>query len=166
MNLPAGVVCVLGKSVKSFDAKKELDDLSVGSFSGYVVETLFGEWGVEESAIVYRQGQGLGCVYEYYGLKQTLQGDEALVHVMNGFLSDHGVLDIVDLSVQQVDLVTAFNSKIKLSKPIARGQFKPLIKDSFDSTLVRKVGPARPLESLSKESLFKKFGLAGIEGGQ
>lgn len=166
MNLPAGVTRVLGKSAKSFDPKKELDDLSAANFSGYVVETLFGESGLEESALLFRQGQGFGSVYEYYGLKQTLQGDDALVHVMNGFLSEHGVLDIVDLSIQQVDLVSAFNAKLKLSKPIVKGQFRSLVRDSYDASLIRKVGPAHPQESLSKESLFKKFGLAGIEGGQ
>ena len=46
MNLPAGVTRILGKSVKSFDAKKDLDDLSAADFSGYVVESLFGESGV------------------------------------------------------------------------------------------------------------------------
>ncbi len=164
MNLPAGVTRILGKSVKSFDAKKDLDDLSASGFSGYVVESLFGESGVEESAIVFRQGQGVGAVYEYYGLKQTLNGDEALVHVLNGFLSEFGVLDMVDLSIQQVDLVAAFNPKIKLTKPIVKGQFKSLVKDSFDVSLSKKMGPAKEVESASKESLFKRFGLAGIEG--
>ncbi|MBM3282575.1 MAG: DUF2226 domain-containing protein [Candidatus Diapherotrites archaeon] len=166
MNLPAGVVRVLGKSVKSFDSKKELEDLSSSSFSGYVVETLFGDLGLEESALVFRQGQGLGCVYEYYGAKQTLLGDDALVHIMNAYSAEHGVLDIVDLSVQQVDLVTAFSPALKLTKPISRGQFKSLVKDSFDANLSKSVGPARVADSLSKESLFKKFGLAGIDGGK
>lgn len=164
MNLPAGVSRIVGKNVKTFDAKKDLDDLSAAGFSGYVVESMFGENGVEESAILYRQGQGMGAVYEYYGLKQTLQGDDAVVHVMNGFLSNFGVLDMVDLSIQQVDLVTAFNPKIKLSKPILKGQFKPLVKDTFDATLSKKIGPAKEVELSSKESLFKRFGLAGIEG--
>ncbi len=166
MNLPAGVVRVLGKSVKLFDPKKELEDLSSSSFSGYVVETLFGELGLEESALVFRQGQGLGCVYEYYGAKQTLQGDDALVHVMNAYSTEHGVLDMVDLSVQQVDLITAFSPALKLTKPILRGQFKSLIKDSFDANLSKNVSPTRVTDSLSKESLFKKFGLAGIDGGK
>jgi hypothetical protein len=166
MNLPAGVTRVLGKSVKTFDPKKDLDDLSAAGFSGYVIESLFGDAGVEESAILFRQGQGMGAVYEYYASKQTLSGDEALPHVLNGFLSSFGVLDMVDLSVQQVDLVTAFNAKIKLSKPVMRGQFKSLVKESFDASLAKKVSPAKAPESASKESLFKKFGLAGIEGGQ
>jgi rhamnogalacturonyl hydrolase YesR len=127
---------------------------------------LFGELGLEESALVFRQGMGLACMYEYYGAKQTLSGDDALAHVMNAYSSEHGVLDIVDLSVQQVDLVTAFSPALKVSKPIQRGQFKSLIKDSFDVNLSRNINPARATESLSKESLFKKFGLAGIDGGK
>ena len=89
MNLPAGVTRSR-KSVKSFDAKKDLDDLSAADFSGYVVSPCLvrAAWKVCR-AIPSRTG--MGAVYEYYGLKQTLNGDEAVVHVMNGFLSVWGV---------------------------------------------------------------------------
>lgn len=164
MNLPSGVSRVVGKSVKSFDPRKDLDDLAAANFTGYTVETLFGEHGIEESALLFRQGQGLGAVYEYYGLKQTLNGDDALVHVVNAFQSDLGVMDLVDLSVQQIDLVFAFNPKLKFAKPVVKGQFRALAKDSFDASLGKRLGPAADAGASSKESLFKRFGLVGIEG--
>ncbi|MEK6902509.1 MAG: hypothetical protein AABX02_02900, partial [archaeon] len=112
-----------------------------------------------------RNGMGVGSAYEYYSRARTLQGDESLVHTLNAFLAEHGVVDIVELSVQQVDLVTAFNPRIKFSKPIPKGGFKPFMKDAFDASLGEKISVTTPTnEPATKESLFKKFGLAGIEG--
>lgn len=163
MNLPTGVSRVLAKNVKSFEAKRELEELSASSFSGYIVETLFGNAGLEESALLFRYGQAVGATYEYYGAKQTLDGDLALPHVMNAFLVENGTLDMVDLSTQQVDLVTAFNARLRLTKPLGKGMFKPLIKERFDPLLSQTVASMqRPDVPITKESLFKKFGLAGI----
>ncbi|MEK6970877.1 MAG: hypothetical protein AABW68_04280 [archaeon] len=164
MNLPLGVSRFLAKNVKSFDPKRELEELSTASFSGYLIESSFGGLGVEESALLFRNGQAIGAVYEYYGAHHTLSGDGALPHVMNAFLSAEGVLDGIDLSAQQVDLVVAFNASLKLSTPISKGMFKSLVKDRFDASLGQSIAIARnPAQPASKESLFKKFGLAGIE---
>ena len=164
MNLPTGVSRILAKNVKTFDAKRELEDMASSSFSGYIVESSFGNAGIEESALLFRLGQGIGAAYEYYGSKQTLNGDMALPHVMNGYLVENGVLDIMELSTQQVDLVTAFNAKLKLSKPLLKGMFKPLVKDRYDPVLSQVIINAQnPSQPVSKESLFKKFGLAGID---
>ncbi len=164
LNLPMGVSRILAKNVKTFDSRRELEDMAASSFSGYLVESLFGNAGVEESALLFRYGQGIGATYEYYGSKQTLYGDAALPHVMNGYLVENGVLDIMELSTQQVDLVTAFNAKLKLSKPLTKGLFKPLVKDHYDAALSKVVAAAQyPDQPVSKETLFKKFGLAGID---
>jgi hypothetical protein len=165
MNLPTGVSRVAGKNVKSFEPKQALEELAQSNFSGYIAESLIGSFGLEEFALLFRNGQGMGVVYEYYGAHCTLNGDAALPHALNGFLAESGVLDIVELSPQQVDLVTAFNASLKLTKPIQKGQFKSLIKDRFDSGLSQAIGtPVQSNEPASKESLFKKFGLAGING--
>jgi hypothetical protein len=73
------------------------------------------------------------------------------------------MLDIVELSTQQVDLITAFNAKLKFSKPLVKGQFRSLVKESFDAALLPRTSGEGTAASDSKESLFKKFGLAGIE---
>ncbi len=165
MNLPTGVGKMFSRNVKAFDARRELEDLSANNFSGYVIESSLGAFGIEEAALFFRSGQAIGSVYEYYGFKLTLSGDEALPPVFNAFASDHGIVDVVELSNQQSDLVTAFNSKLKLSKPLTHGQFRAQVKDTFDATLVQKVAKVqRPEEAATKESLFKRFGLAGIDG--
>ncbi len=164
MNLPTGVVKVSSRNVRSFEAKRELDELSQSNFSGYVIESLFGLFGLEESCLLFKNGAGTGAIYEYYGIKTTLQGDEAVLHVLNAFSAEHGVLDLVELTSQQADLVTAFNAKLKLSKPIQKGQFRGLVKEQFDSSLGQGVAKqAKPEAEATKESLFKRFGLAGID---
>jgi hypothetical protein len=159
-----GVSRFLAKNIKSYEPKRELEDLAASSFSGYLIESLFGSAGVEESALLFRNGQGVGAVYEYYGPKQSVHGDAALSHVMNGFLAENGILDLMELSVQQVDLVTAFNANLKLSKPLTKGMFKSLVKDRYDPSLSLSASKVQyPTQPASKESLFKKFGLAGID---
>ena len=165
MNLPTGVMRGNTRNIQAVDAKRELDELAGMGFSGYVIESILLPSGLEESALVFRNGIGVGSQYEYYSRARTLQGDESLAHVLNVFIAEHAVVDVVELSVQQVDLVTAFNPKIKFSKPIAKGGFKPFMKDSFDASLAEKISSSAPTnEPATKESLFKKFGLAGIEG--
>lgn len=162
MNLPTGTLKIQGQNAHQFDARKELDALSQNNFSGYVILSAFSEIGVDEGAIVYRSGQGIGCVFEYHGISQVVYGDEALQHFFNGLASQFGVIDVVELSLQQVDLVLAFNAKLKLQRPIARGNFKSLVRSSYDAKLAQSLSGEKPAESQSKESLFKKFGLAGI----
>lgn len=165
MNLPTGIARGNTRNTHSVDAKRELDDLAASGFSGYVIESILLPSGLEESALVFRNGVAVGSQYEYYSRSRTLQGDESLPHALNAFLAEHAVVDVVELSVQQVDLVTAFNPKLKFSKPIPKGGFKPFMKDTFDASLAEKVSSSAPTnEPATKESLFKKFGLAGIEG--
>jgi hypothetical protein len=163
MNLPTGVNRALAKSTALFNAGHELEDLAKANFSGYLIETLLGKDGVDEAAIIFRNGQIIGSVYEYYGLKKTVSGDEAVPHVMNAFAARHGIIDTVELSVQQVDLTTAFNASIKLANPIPANKISSLAKQNFDSNLSQKVTADDPQKEVSRSSLFKKFGLAGLD---
>lgn len=161
MNFPTGTLRLTGKTPKQWDPKQELDALAQQNFSGYVVETLFNGQNMDECALLFRLGQGIGAVYELHASNQSISGDAALGLIGNAFATEAGMLDIMELSTQQVDLITAFNAKLKLSKPISRGQFRALVKDNFDASVLPKSGDA--ISTDSKESLFKKFGLAGID---
>ncbi|MDZ4256513.1 MAG: hypothetical protein U1C71_02820, partial [archaeon] len=138
MNLPTGVFKAQGQSSRQFDAKKELDILARDTFSGYLILSTLSEIGVDEGALLFRVGQGMGGVFEYHGVSKILYGSESLPHVFNAMAAEHTVIDIVSLSLQQVDLVMAFNGKLALSKPLSKGQFSPFIKP-FDPQLIRTV---------------------------
>lgn len=164
MNLPAGANRVLAKSTVLFNVKHELMDLSHSNFSGYVIETLLGSKGVDESAVIFRSGLIVGMVFEYHSLNKTLLGDSSIPHVANGFAAKHGVIDIVELSTQQVDLITAFNPAVKLSSPLKDNQLSVLVQSDFDSALYQKVSGQGLDKEVSRSSLFRKFGLAGLGG--
>ncbi len=163
MNFPLGTLRLSGKTPKQWDPKTELDNLSQQNFSGYVIETLFNGQSIDECALVFRAGQAIGATYELHYSNQSVSGDASLSLIGNAFAAEAGMLDIVELSTQQVDLITAFNAKLKLSKPIIRGQFRGMVKDAFDSTLLPRTSVEGMAAVDSKESLFKKFGLAGID---
>ncbi len=162
MNFPQGTMRIMGKTPKQWDPKLELDVLAQQSFSGYVIETLYNGQGIDECALIFRLGQGIGATYELHASNQTVSGDASLVLIGNAFAVDAGMLDVIELSTQQVDLITAFNAKLKFSKPLLKGQFRSLVKESFDAALLPRAS-GDSMASDSKESLFKKFGLAGIE---
>ena len=162
MNLPRGVLKAQGLNVRQFDSKKELDALSQDTFSGYVILSAFSEWGVDEGALLFRTGQGVGSVFEYHGISKVVYGDASVSHFFNALAAQFGAVDVVELSLQQVDLVLAFNAKLKLERPIPKGGVKSLVRSNYDSKLIQSISDQKPEESQSKESLFKKFGLAGI----
>ncbi len=165
MNFPTGVTKILGKPVKSVDARPFLEELCQTAFSGYTVESLFGMGGVEESALVFRSGKVVGSVYEYHSSHQTLSGDESIPHVLNAFLSESGILDVVELSNQQVDLVLAFTAVLRLAKPLDKTSFRSLFPSAYNPRLGETISShAQQSVFSTKESLFKRFGLNGIEG--
>lgn len=162
MNFPQGTMRIAGKTPKQWDPKMELDALAQQNFSGYVIETLYNGQGIDECALIFRLGQGIGATYELHASNQSISGDASLALLGNALAVEAGMLDVVELSTQQVDLITAFNAKLKFSKPLLKGQFRSLVKESFDSSLLPRAS-GDSTASDSKESLFKKFGLAGIE---
>ncbi len=163
MNFPIGNVKVQSKSVKQWDARAELENLSQQNFSGYVIETLYSSVGVDECALLFRSGQVIASAYEVHFSNQSLMGDESLAQVGNAFAAEYGVIDVSELSSQQVDLIVAFNQKLQLSKPLQKQQLRGLVKENYDSNLLQKSGNVSLPRVETKESLFKKFGLAGIE---
>ena len=163
MNFPLGTFRVQGKSTKQWDAKTELEMLAQQNFSGYVIETLYSSVGVDECALLFRAGQVTAATYEVHATNQALFGDESLAHVGNAFAATHGIIDVAELSSQQADLILAFNQKLKLTKPLQKGQLRALVKDTYDATLLQQSKVGGAIASESKESLFKRFGLAGIE---
>ncbi len=98
--------------------------------------------------------------YEFYGI--TVFGDSAIPHVFNSYAADFIIADIVTLSNQQVDLVTAFNDKAKLQKPIQKSDIAKLMPKSFSKEFARSVLAHIVNSTDDKSNIFKKLGLAGL----
>lgn len=162
MNLPIGEVLSQGVNFKEVDGKKLVESFFDKKFSGYMVVTIEGVDGIEEGIILFKEGRMVGAFYDYDLEGITIFGDTSIPHVFNSFAAEHIVADIVSLSNQQVDLVTAFNDKAKLEKPISRGQIGKLIPKVFSNQLAQSVLTEISTEKDSKKDIFKKFGLTGL----
>lgn len=162
VNLPVGDIISKGLNLKEIDVRRLVEGLYEKAFSGYLVATLYGFDGVEEGILLFKDGALIAAIYEYelYGI--TVFGDSAVPHVFNSYAADFIVADIVALSNQQVDLVTAFNDKSKLQKPVQKGDVSRLMAKTFSKELARSVLTHIVSSTEDKAGIFKKLGLAGL----
>ena len=162
MNLPIGEMLSQGVNFKEVDGKKLVESFFDKKFSGYLVVTIEGVNGIEEGIILFKEGRIAGAFYDYDLAGITVFGDTSIPHVFNSFAAENVVADIVSLSNQQVDLVTAFNDKAKLEKPINKGQIRKLIPKVFSAQLAQSVLSGVSPEKDSKKDIFKKLGLTSL----
>ena len=162
MNLPVGEVITRGVNLNEIDIRRLLEGFYDKNFSGYLVVSLEGFDGIEEGLLLFKGGSIVAAFYEYdlYGI--TVFGDSAIKHVFNSFAAEYVVGDVISLSNQQVDLVTAFNDKSKVSESIPKNQVAKLIPKIFSHELAKGVLSEIVKESESKKDIFKKLGLSKL----
>lgn len=162
MNLPVGDIISQGLNLREIDVKKLIEGLYEKAFSGYLVATLYGFDGVEESVMIFKEGGFIAAIYEYelYGI--TVFGDSAVPHIFNSFAVEHIVADIVSLSNQQVDLITAFNDKAKLAKIVQKQDIAKMVPKGFSAELARSMLNELVKQEDDKSNVFKKLGLSGL----
>jgi hypothetical protein len=162
MNLPVGDIIGRGINLKEVDIRKLIEGFYDKGFSGYLVASLYGFDSVEEGVLLFKDGLLIAAIYEYefYGI--TIFGDVALPHIFNSFAADFIVADIVSLSNQQIDLVTAFNDKAKLNKVLQKGDVGRLMVKAFSKDLAKSVLSNLVSSAEDKAEIFKKLGLAGL----
>ncbi|HZX34604.1 MAG TPA: DUF2226 domain-containing protein [archaeon] len=164
MNLPIGEVVSQGINLKEVDGRRLVETFYDKNFSGYLVSTIEGFDGLEEGILLFKEGALAAAFYEYdfYGI--TVFGDSAVPQVFNSFAAKHVVADVVSLSNQQVDLVTAFNEKGKVSKNFSKSDVSRLIPRAFSEEFARNTLSEVVKEKESKKDIFKKLGLGGLSG--
>src|SRR3989344_3524603 len=162
MNLPIGEVVSQGINLKEVDGRRLVETFYDKNFSGYLVSTIEGFDGLEEGILLFKEGALAAAFYEYdfYGI--TVFGDSAVPQVFNSFAAKNVVADVVSLSNQQVDLVTAFNDRGKLSKPLQKGEVSRFVVKYFSPDFAKKTLSEVVKESESKKDIFKKLGLEGL----
>lgn len=162
MNLPIGEITQQGVDSRKFDETKEINSLFDKLFSGYLVITIEGFGGVEEGIMIFKKGRIVGTIYEYMNYGITIFGESAIPQIFNSLAAEFGVIDVVSLTTDQVDLVIAFNDKIKL--PIELG------KRDVSKFFVKKFSPSYAAKVLSKvvekqettKTIFDKLGLSDL----
>ena len=162
MNLPVGEVISRDLNLREMDIRRLLEGFFDKRFSGYIVATIDGFDGLEEGVLIFKEGALLASLYEYDLHGITVFGDTALPHVFNSFAAVYVVADIVSLSNQQVELVTAFNDKSKLLKIVSRGDVGRMIPKVYSSEYAKSVLTDVVKKEESKVDIFKKLGLSGL----
>ncbi len=162
VNLPVGEVLSQGVDFNGVDARKLVESFYEKKFSGYLVMTLQGVKGVEEGILLFKEGSLVAAFYEYCLPGITVFGDASVPHVFNSFAGEFVAADIVSLSNQQVDLVTAFNDKSKLNKPVSKGDIPKMIPKVYSTKFAEGVLSQVDPGNSSKKDLFKKLGLSGL----
>jgi len=162
MNLPIGEVISRGVNLKEIDVIRLISGLVKKKFSGYIVATLEGVKGLEEGILIFKSGVLTAAFYEYSLFGITVFGDSALPHVFNSFAGEYLIGDIVSLSNQQADLVTAFHDKAKVEGVVSEKEISRLIprvfSEKFSQSVLNKVVESKE----TKDDVFKKLGLSKL----
>ena len=162
MNLPVGEVVSRDLILREMDIRRLVEGFFDKKFSGYIIDTCEGYDGIEEGVLIFKDGELIASLFEYEFHGITVFGDTAIPHVFNSFAAVYVVADIVSLSNQQVDLVTAFNDKSKLLKPVSRGEIGRLIPKVYSGEYAKAVLTNVVKKEETKVDIFKKLGLSGL----
>src|SRR3989344_7904169 len=108
------------------------------SKSGYIVLTIEGYDGIEEGIIVFKKGNLVAAMYEYLKYGITVLGDLALARFFNA-ASRQGVIDVFDLTQEQVEITFRFNEKAILTKSLKFGDIDRMIPKQYDEMLAQNV---------------------------
>ena len=161
MNLPVGQILQGAVELPKANLKAELVKMYEAQLSGYVALTIEGVAGIEEGILLFRYGVPIGCFYHYMKFNSEIFGNSAIKHFFNAATAKYGVYDIVSLTAQQAELVTAFNVKARINS-FRKAEIESLWPKQFSASLAEEVLAAQNPKEQTKYDIFKKLGLTKI----
>ena len=162
MNIPIGKVVEEHQSLSDNDPFAKMEKLLKSGFNGYLVATIEGVTGLEEGVLMMKQSQVVGVVFDALRFNKQLYGLKALRLVLNILKAKKGVFDLNKLSKQQIDLIMAFNEKIRLPKEVDRSIMLKLKPSEYKADLVSKELAVDLSQKDTRYNLLKKLGLGSI----
>ncbi|MBI2445641.1 DUF2226 domain-containing protein [Candidatus Micrarchaeota archaeon] len=109
MNLPSGKILKTNLDATSTDLVALMDELRRKRFNGYLALTIKGQAGIEEGTVLLDSGKVVGATYEYYAYDKEVAGEKAFQRLLNAASHKSGVIDVVELTAEQVHLALAFH---------------------------------------------------------
>ena len=161
MNLPSGRLIEQGLKLEIKAVLIRLKAMMEEDFTGYLILTTEGRTGLEESVLLFRKGGIAGSIFSFETAGKEVIGEKALTLSLNSFRSKYGIIDISALSIQQIDLIVAFNEELKIVKQYSFKEIEKMIPPSFNQDYASDLSPDK--KEPSRDDLFKEFGLAGLE---
>ncbi len=158
MNLPPGNPLKLGLDMAAVDFLGLVRELGRMKFNGYLCATISaGEMGIEEGTLIFDDGKPVASAYEYFGLRKLLLGADAFKRVLNASAAKIGIVDVFELTNEQVHLVLAF-TEAAIYVPTDAELANVPREFSYElggSLRAQQLGPSR-------DQLLKKYRLGGI----
>jgi hypothetical protein len=166
VSLPTGNAVTKNADLTTIDLVKTILEMQERTFSGYAAVCIQGTGGFEEGIVLFDSGKVVGCSYEYYKHSKMFEGSAAFQRVLNASAAKNGVVDIISLTPQQVQLVLALNEKMvfvpdqKQLEKVSVSEFSP----SFEQEAAG--GSLNPAQDAvqSRSELLKKFKLGEMIG--
>ncbi len=162
MNLPAGKPVKTAIDVATVDFVALLNELIGKSFNGYLCITIQGAGGIEDGELVFENGKIVISSYEYLKHGKTLLGEAAFVRAINASAAQHGVIDIYQLTLEQVELVLAFNENA-IFVPNEK-DLKNLKITTFSTFFEEQVKTEE--KTVTRSDLMKKYRLEDLHEGK
>jgi hypothetical protein len=158
--LPPGQSVKTGIDLAGLDFSGLLQELARKAFTGYLAVMVKGTGGLEEGTLIYDSGKVIACTYEYLRHDKLMFGSDAFPRIANATAAKKGVVDLFQLSADQVKLITAFNDKMAFSpKESDMAAFQATDFSPFYEEQVKE--PAAPE---AREQLLKRLKLWEAEG--
>ncbi|MBN1941122.1 MAG: DUF2226 domain-containing protein [Candidatus Diapherotrites archaeon] len=160
MDLPVGSILAKNLILKEINLENKINSFLEKDFRGYLVLTAAGRAGIEEGAILIQKNELIGAVFEYLRFKKRVYGELALRHYFNAAKADFGVMDVVSLSKQQIELIIAFNEKIELAKHLTSKEIAKIVPRAYDAKTAESFLGDELQKQESRFDVFKRVGLA------
>ena len=160
MILPPGQSVKTGIDLGGLDFQGLLKELTRKAFTGYLAIMVKGVGGLEEGTLIYDSGKMVACTYEYLRYDKLLFGSDAFPRIANASAAKKGVVDLFQLSADQVKLIAAFNDKMAFSpqesdmSALHATEFSPFLEEQIKE-------PAKPE---ARDQLLKRLKLWDAEG--
>ncbi len=162
MDLPLGTSLRSGLKTGETDLLQILKNMVSKGFTGYIVCTVEGAKGIEQGVLLFKKGALNGAYYEFISHSVEVTGDPALRLVLNSFVAQRGIIDINSLTIQQIDLITAFQENILVSGSMDEKRLERIYPKKFDPETAKQY-VKEEAEETTRYELFRKKGLVGVE---
>ncbi len=159
MNLPISKPVVENVFMDIIEPDKLLLDLNSKLFTGFMYLVTHTKKSFEENFILFLKGNVVGSIYISNNYNLEIYGEKAFELSINSLGYKDGLLNIYELSIEQLKLVLIFNEKIKYEKNITNKNISKLKFKYNENLLDEFIKDKIPEEIEAKYELFDKFNI-------
>ncbi len=161
MNLPISKPVVENVYLDLIEPNKLLQDLNTKQFTGFTYLTIHSAHNFEECIIFFLKGNVAGSIYINNTYNAELFGKNALDLSFNSLSYSDGLLNIYQLSEEQLKLVLIFNDKIKHSFNLDAKSLSK-INFTYKEELFKNILKDKIVEVYPRSQLFDKFNITEL----